>query len=398
MSRLSFVLGLALSAVACVNFDEAYATCHLPGGRCVADGGEEGGGSGGGNGGALGGGTGGCQTCLNSGGACVTAPFNRNNSTCGGGGIACVDCTLNSRVCDPTTLACASWQSVMTDPNHDQLWGAWAVNGGEAWFTGSRVGSLLHLSAARAPANGYLGGSSNYALHAAGVARSATLFVAGGNGGQAVVRTFNEPWDGGDAVGVRVQFSEARIFNTVFPAGSDVFIAGDSFSGGPIVFIRDGGGWTNATPAGMTGTVLDGFGVGPGDYYVVTAGPNTLGHKTPGGYTSTALAGVPSSLWGTPQGTLWLAGNNLFARVRDGGVTYLDAGAGAKWWSLWAADDSSVFLAGRDANCAGRLMRFDGTTFNPTCLSATDLLAVHGTAPTDVWATDADGGIWHYGP
>ncbi|MDP1824401.1 MAG: scavenger receptor cysteine-rich domain-containing protein [Archangium sp.] len=84
------------------------------GGGGVTGGGTGGGVTGGGTGGGVtGGGTGGggacgpgnCGGCCRS-GSCVLPPNNGNNTTCGSGGGACVDCATLSAICSTSTFSC----------------------------------------------------------------------------------------------------------------------------------------------------------------------------------------------------------------------------------------------------------------------------------------------------
>ena len=58
----------------------------------------------------------------------------------------------------------------------------------------------------------------------------------------------------------------------------------------------------------------------------------------------------------------------------------------------------NVFMVGSATGCPGLIARWDGTAVRRTCVSSATFLSIDGTSLDDIWATDLDGGVWHYTP
>jgi hypothetical protein len=413
-------------ASACVDFDDAFAQCRAPGGRCAVDasvstggGSAAGGGQTTGGGAATGGGTapgggtatgggiatgggtatgggGGCDTCI-QGGTCVPRGQNSLSTSCGTGGALCDDCTQNQQECEQTALVCASWQLRRTEQNHHGWNSVWAAAPDDVWFVNALV------DATQFTGSGFVEG--NLAVLMVDVFVNPTdrrVFVVGQNSGtqEGMVKTFLEPWDGGDSPGPRHLIPSARFFDTIFKAGPDVYIAGSgTMAGNPKVMRFDNGTWVDVTPTGLFGDVWDGFGVGANDYYLATNNPAQLVHVDATGTRVEARLPVAAySIWRSDAGTVWFAGRDLLGnQFSDGGLRLLDAGVGGVWNGIWAPSDSNVVVAGKDLS-GGRIARWNGVRLTKAVLPPMQFNAIHGTGPLDIWAADHAGGLWHYGP
>jgi hypothetical protein len=84
----------------------------------------------------------------------------------------------------------------------------------------------------------------------------------------------------------------------------------------------------------------------------------------------------------------------------DGGSQNVTLNGAFDLYSVWAPSPTEVFAAGADLGHQnhGVVVHLVGTTETDTVIAQTQLTKIHGSSATDVWAGDADGGLWHYAP
>lgn len=319
--------------------------------------------------------------------------MNFRDDFCGSGGAECADCRPSAGTCEPTTGTCHSWKRPFSEPQRYALLAVCSAGVNEAVF-GSNNQTLVWMRGST-PQWGLYAGMTTQACLIDGPSTAPTVYTVGTWGNQPVTRVFTGQWDGGDGPGVR-EFLTGDVLLTVFKAGNDIFTGGDDFNS-PIFYVRDGGGWSSVPVPGLVGTIYDGVGAGPGDYYVLTVGQ--LAHRVGTTFDIIPLPRAALTVARTDAGTLWIGGDGLFARVVGQVPTYFDAGTDVLLWGSWAWDDNNVFMVGLDqtAGC-GMVLRFNGTSFKRSCISPKTLAGIDGTSISDLWASDNDGGVWHYTP
>ncbi len=383
--KAALLLSLAVMSAGCWDFDQALAQCGQDGGRCAPSADSGGGGASAGGGSATGGGGN-----VSTGGGTTTGGGG-NLSTGGGGGAG-------------GGAPAGRWVLAHGVDGFGTVTATWAVSPRDVWFSVAEFPQfqLVHLQ------QGQFVKAARGAFNAWAITSTdAGLVVMAGEGelslniGRVLQVDAGVSWDGGDNVGALFAPTSSGLVEplyAVFAAGSQIYASGanGSFYAAP--------SWADVPALKIAGAsyASGGWGRADNDFWVTIVAPNQLMHRVGTSWalivpSRTQLAGV----FGTSSGAVWVVGNDgLIERVvADGGVTTYDAGS-ANWKGVWAWSDSEVFVVGEDPRAAqqGIVAHWDGVAFTRATVSGAGFASVHGLGPFDVWAGDADGGIWHFQP
>lgn len=368
MKALRFVALVALLA-GCWSFEDALSQCRAPGGRCHDAGAAAGGGgAGGGLAGGSGGGVGGASGGGGGGGDDAGAPD---------GGA-------------PDAGPPAQWRFLagMFDPT--VLVAVHAVSPNEVWVGGRplRVAQWNGTSLVE----GYSPG-----LELWSITHDSTGVVFGGEwggGGGVKRRDAGVAFTPGESVSGKV-FTNQQVYS-VFTAGSQTWAVGDAAE-----FYR-APSWATVplNPPANIFLVNGAWGRADDDFWIAVRSGSTGGglHHWAGAWvTSLPAPAQLMAVWGAPGGEVWAVGlaSQIWHVRLDGGVETLDAGAMTSWNAVWGTSDDDVFIVG-GANLRGVATHWDGRAFTRTDVSSRALFALHGLGPEDVYAVDADGGLWRY--
>lgn len=291
----------------------------------------------------------------------------------GGGGDAGVD-------------AGYSWTLVHTLPGHPRLWGLAAIAPGHVIVVGAYAGGgrgpIAEYSNGQWVENAYSVYVSPYPAAAANEDLTCIL----GEFGSARSHTFpNGTWDGGV---MGAGYNHGADYYALWTAGTSFWIGGLY---GNVARLA-GSVWEDAGTLLSGSEIIDGWASSETNQYVVTANRELVRYDGGAWSLITTRSLFTASIWGVSTDELWGAGQDVF-RYRQGSFETLDAGR-ETWNGLWGSGPSDVFIVGAN----GVVARWNGSSFERKQISPYHLASVHGTGPADVWATDIDGGIYHYGP
>lgn len=279
------LLGAALLATACWDFDQALNTCTQPDHPCVPKDATGGGGGGGADGGPSG-----------------------------------------------------TWQSVYTLVDPAPLLAVHAVSKDEVWFSGLNNTVTQYLGGNFT--EGYL---TSVDVEAIGSDSQGVVFGGQWNGGRVTRIDAGITWPGGELNGANVDAYE--IVYGIWNAGSKTLAAGKH---GAVMespgWTRRADSPNLALAGGGWGSADDNFWV-----FGVDGTNNGQLYHFNGTWQPPIAIPFLGGIWGVSPDDVWGSAEGFVIRAHsDGGVERFDAGSRTSWNGVWASGPNDVFFAGND--------------------------------------------------
>lgn len=316
----------------------------------------------------------------------------------------------------PPTLAMFSGQTLLSAWSPSQASALGCIPTGPGAWGATRGTASLYVFGA--PDAGMLVDTFADSIQALAAPGDNDVFVVGGLG------NFMRG-DRTHLTNIRQQFDD-----TIFGCARDP--AGTLYaSGGKSLLVRHTrAGWTRAgTPGGMADFNDVAFAPDGGGWLAADDGMHQLAPPflraagtslhlnavtaTPNGFVAAGVLGAISiaqpELWsdlqaaGTGQPSykaITTAGDDAIAvgtdatvtRIRpDGGLASIDVGDAGTLFSIYAAGPDELFISFSDG-----VIRWKNGAVDSWPIGTNDVLALGGTGPTDVWAADRAGGVFHF--